>query len=263
MAGMERTAVNPHTMRAASDLRETAMDKLDEQTLRLLMRNNISPALLNEIFTQGMPANTAGIADLVAYSVPELRGTNTGGFVVSDPRLSQQEQNRGARGAIFAKPDFGPIVFAHEGEHAMSKKQLGFPQAINQKFDELINKPRARADFVLAAMDVGPYLKRKYGLKSAYFDKELLRRNRPEVLLYEQLADLASIEQTFHVDLTKDPELRKTLFKDQDVRETYNAITGLRQTRLDPRDLPPYTRQPEQGAGLSVIDRIKKSLRFN
>jgi hypothetical protein len=39
--------------------------------------------------------------------------------------------------------------------------------------------------------------------------------------------------------------LRKTLFEDPDVRRAYSAVTGLRQTRLDPRDLPPYTLQPD------------------
>ena len=145
----------------------------------------------------------------------------------------------------------------------MAKKQLGHPQAINQKFDELLGKPDARNKFVLAAMEVAPYLKEKYGFSSGYFDKNLLKNNKPEVLLYEQLADLAAIEQTLGVDLTKDPQLRKTLFKDRDVRETYNAITGLRQTRLDARDLPPYTRQPEKNTAQSLLEKTKKSLGFN
>lgn len=239
------------------------MDKLDAQTLEALIRNGISPARLREISTKGMPANTAGIADLVAYTVPELQNTNTLGFVTADARLSQTEKNRAARGAIFASPDAKPDTFAHEAEHAMAKKQLGHPSAINEKFDELANKLDARGRFVLAAMDAAPYLKSKYGISSGYFDKGMLERVSPEVLLYEQLADLAAAEQTLGVDLTKDPELRKTLFKDRAVRETYNAITGLRQTRLDPRDLPPYTRQPEKSTAQSLLEKTKKSLGFN
>jgi hypothetical protein len=239
------------------------MDKLDAQTLEALIRNGISPARLREISTKGMPANTAGIADLVAYTVPELQNTNTLGFVTADARLSQTEKNRAARGAIFASPDAKPDTFAHEAEHAMAKKQLGHPSAINEKFDELANKLDARGKFVLDAMDAAPYLKSKYGISSGYFDKNMLERVSPEVLLYEQLADLAAAEQTLGVDLTKDPELRKTLFKDRAVRETYNAITGLRQTRLDPRDLPPYTRQPEKSTAQSLLEKTKKSLGFN
>jgi len=239
------------------------MEKLDPQTLVMLAREGISPATLRELSTQGMPANTAGIADLLAYTAPQLQGTNARGFIVSDPRVSQKEQNRGARGAIFARPDAGPQTFAHEAEHVMAKKQLGHPQAINQKFDELIDNSDARSKFVLAAMDAAPYLKEKYGLDSGYFSKNLLKRNKPEVLLYEQLAELAAIEQTLGVDLTKDPQLRKTLFKDRDVRETYNALTGLRQTRLDARDLPPYTRQSEKNIAQSLLEKAKKSLGFN
>jgi hypothetical protein len=239
------------------------MDKLDAQTLAMLVKAGFSPATLDEISTQGMPAGTAGIADLVAYTAPQLQNTNVRGFVLSDPRLSQKEQNQAARGAIFARPGAAPSTFAHEAEHLMAKKQLGHPQAINQKFDELLGKPDARNKFVLAAMEAAPYLKEKYGFSSGYFDKNLLKNNKPEVLLYEQLADLAAIEQTLGVDLTKDPQLRKTLFKDRDVRETYNAITGLRQTRLDARDLPPYTRQPEKNTAQSLLEKTKKSLGFN
>lgn len=238
------------------------MDKLDAQTLASLLREGIDPSVLRERSVMGLPANTAGIADLVAYTDPGLKGTNTLGYVVSSPRASQFRQNQAARGIIFATPEADPDTFAHEAEHAMAKKQLGHPAMINEKFDELVKNPRARSKFVLDAMEVAPYLKQKYGISSGYFDPRLLKRNSAEVLLYEQLASLAAAEQTLGVDLTKDPELRKTLFKDPAVRETYNAVTGLRQTRLDPRDLPPYTRQPEQSTAESLLNKVKKSLRF-
>ena len=114
--------------------------------------------------------------------------------------------------------------------------------------------------FVNAAIDAAPYLKEKYGLSNAYFDPQQreLQGARTKNLLYEQLASLAGAEVAQGVDLTKDPVLRKTLFKDKDVRETYNAITGLRQTRLDAKDLPPYTRQPETGADVGAVSKIKK-----
>lgn len=41
-----------------------------------------------------------------------------------------------------------------------------------------------------------------------------------------------------------DPEVRK-IFKTSAMRESYDAVTGLRQNRLDARDLPTYTRIPE------------------
>jgi hypothetical protein len=237
------------------------MERLDPQTLELLLRSGELRPGLRALPTQGLPTNTAGIADLVAYENPNLRGANTQGFVVSDPRLSQTERNRGAVGAMFVAPDSKPEVFAHEAEHLMAKKQLGHPSSINEKFDELVKDPKARGAFVMAAMDAAPYLKEKYGISNAYFDPKLLKNNPAPVALYEQLASLAAAEYTLGVDLTKDPQLRKTLFKDPAVRETYNAVTGLRQTRLDPRDLPPYTRAPEPKAK-SLLDKARESLRM-
>jgi|688.fasta_scaffold532024_2 hypothetical protein len=237
------------------------MDKLDPQTLELLLRSMGSPSGLKELPTKGLPANTAGIADLLPYEKSTLRGTNTQGFVVSDPRLSQTERNRGAVGAMFVAPESKPEVFSHEAEHLMAKKQLGHPSAINEKFDELVKDPKARGAFVMAAMDAAPYLKEKYGISNAYFDPKILKNNPAPVALYEQLASLAAAEYTLGVDLTKDPQLRKTLFKDPAVRETYSAVTGLRQTRLDPRDIPPYTRVPEPKAK-SLLDKARGSLRM-
>ena len=78
-------------------------------------------------------------------------------------------------------------------------------------------------------------------------------------LAFEQMATLASIEAAQGVDLTKDPYLRKNLFKDRKVREVYNALTGLRQTRLDSKDLPPHTRQKEAGSNFftDLIEGLK------
>lgn len=239
------------------------MDKLDPQTLELLLRSGALRPGMRELPAKGLPANTAGIADLVPYESADLRGANTQGFVVSDPRLSQTERNRGAVGAMFVAPDSKPEVFAHEAEHLMAKKQLGHPSAINEKFDELIGDPKARGAFVMAVMDAAPYLKEKYGISNAYFDPKLLKSNSAPVVLYEQLASLAAAEQTLGVDLTKDPQLRKTLFKDPAVRETYNAVTGLRQTRLDPRDIAPYTRVPESKEKTkSLLEKARESLRM-
>ena len=239
------------------------MDKLDPQTLNLLARAIGAPRGLKERSTKGLPANTAGIADLVVYEHPELQESNTQGFVLADPRVSQNEKNRAAVGAVFVAPEAGPDVTAHEAEHAMAKKQLGHPALINEKFDELIADPKARGKFVMTAMDSAPYLKEKYGISNAYFDPKILKRNAPATVLYEQLASLAAAEYNLGVDLTKDPVLRKTLFNDPSVRETYNALTGLRQTRLDPRDIAPYTRVPEpKEKPKSLFQRAKESLRL-
>ena len=240
------------------------MNDLDEDTLRMLLNEGINPTRLKARPVQGLPPNTAGIPNLLVKETPELKGSNVAGFMLSDPRIKQTERNRGMAQAMFVEPGTSPETVAHEAEHLMARTQLGHPSSLNEKFSELINKPNARGEFVRAAMDVAPYLKSKYGLSNAYFDPKILKRNEAATVLYEQLASLASIEQTLGVDLTKDPELRKTLFKDKDVRDTYNALTGLRQTRLDPRDLAPYTRVPEpKEKAQSLLERTKKSLGFN
>lgn len=165
--------------------------------------------------------------------------------------------------AIFMSPDADAKTAAHEAEHLMARRQLGGASKINTKFDELIGDKGLRSKFVSAAIAAGPYLTEKYGMESGYFDPKMAKfqGSRAPNLLFEQLAELAAIEQTQGVDLTKDPVLRKTLFKDKDVRETYNAITGLRQTRLDPRDLPPYTRQPEP-AEPGLAGKLKSMMGF-
>jgi hypothetical protein len=236
-------------------------NRLDDQTLAMLAREGIYPHGTSARSTKGMPANTAGIPGLLVRDARELQGTNTRGFVLDSSRPGV---NPKLKDAMFLAPDAGNETVAHEAEHLMARRQLGSAASINTKFDELLGGTdrKARAGFVNAAIQAAPYLAEKYGLESGYFDPKMAKfqGSRAPNLLYEQLATLASIEQAQGVDLTKDPILRKTLFKDKNIRETYNALTGLRQTRLDARDLPPYTRQPEQDPG--VVQKLKSLLQF-
>ena len=211
-----------------------------------------------------------------------LEDTDTGGYVMESPYLSDEYANRAHPDEMWMNPDNkNPVRTAsHEANHILARKQLGAASKVNQQFDELLgdfttkkNKAgkeekkylgRKRADFVRAASEAYPYLKEKYGIESAYLDPKMLefqgKRDKLPLLLYEQLATLASIEDTQGVDLTKDPVLRKTLFKDRDIRETYNALTGLRMTRMDARDLSPMTRVEEPTTG--TIDRFKRMIGF-
>ena len=171
------------------------------------------------------------------------------------------DKNRAQSQAMFLRPDADKNTIAHEQEHLLARQGLGTGPAINRKFDELIGKkgPIIREQFVKNAVGVADHLKQKYGIDNAYFYPSMLKQGG--TALYEQLATLAGYEAANNVDLTKDPVLRKTLFKDKDVRETYNAITGLRQTRLDARDLPSYTRQPEP-ADSGMVDKLKKLIGY-
>ena len=71
----------------------------------------------------------------------------------------------------------------------------------------------------------------------------------------EQLASLSALEQTTGKSLTRDPEMRK-LFPNTKMMAVYDALTGLRQTRLDARDLPPHTPLPSYTYETNPVTRF-------
>jgi hypothetical protein len=89
----------------------------------------------------------------------------------------------------------------------------------------------------------------------------VLKRPDANNFLYEQLATLSALEQSKNKRLTDDPYVRKHILKTKDERETYNALTGLRQSRLDAKDLPPYTRQDDK-TDPSLGQKLKSMLGF-
>jgi len=251
---------------------------IDYHTFNMLIKAGINPSQLAtspDVPTAGMPISSFGVPGMKAYFAREMNGTNVGGMVFGNPSkdtttgiAALAPDTMFLSSGLRDKPSQLQNAYAHETEHLMAKRGLGRATAINTRFDEQVNAGAApttgaRAAFVNAAVAAYPYLKEKYGMTSGYFTPKMvaLQGSRAPNLLYEQLAELSAIEQTQGVDLTKDPVLRKTLFKDKAVRETYNALTGLRQTRLDSKDLPPHTRQPEQGSG-GVIDTLKRLFNF-
>ena len=96
-------------------------------------------------------------------------------------------------------------------------------------------------------------------IPDVYFEK-LMYKNQsrfgsPGALFEEQIATLSALEQLTNKSLTKGmPEL----FPDDKSAAIYDAITGLRQTRLDAKDLPPFT--PQYKSGLDWIKEKLKSL---
>ena len=230
-------------------------DQLDQALQQKLLEVGASPAGYSRRALKNPPVNTMGIPTLLAYDLPSLSNTNTDAFVL-------RKQSPGEKDRMYLSPKSGQEAVAHETEHLLAERGLGTPSKINTQFDKLIGNTESRDAFVRSAIDAAPYLKEKYGLTNAYFDPKMYKFQGPSApnLLYEQLASLASIEATQGVDLTKDPVLRKTLFNDKNVRETYNALVGLRQTRLDAKDLPPHTRQPEtvESTGSQTINKLKK-----
>jgi hypothetical protein len=237
---------------------------LDPATINALINRRGTAAHLRPmaIPQNAPPTVTAGIPGLKMYEDPFLEKTNSRGYMIDiGPRTTD---------AIFLKPNLqnperGVATMAHEAEHLLAKRQLDSAGNINQMFDKLSDNPKfkdLRTTFVQDASKAFPYIQEKYGIESGYFDPKMLKFQGPLApnLAYEQLAVLASIEATTGVDLTKDPYLRKNLFKNREVREIYNALTGLRQTRLDAKDLPPHTRIKEKDSGRisDYIESIKK-----
>lgn len=241
--------------------------KYDEKTRELLLQSRLPFMEENAPVQKGkqaLPYNTAGLPGLAVRTMPYLEGKNTKAFVLASNKLSAGDSNRALDQTIFTAPNPSPQTIAHEAEHLLARQNTGFAQEPREIFRKLIDEGggkayRAVPQFLNGLAESLPYLEKKYGIKNGYMDKDFIRE-QGSVGLYEIFATLAGAEATLGVDLTKDPELRKTMFKDKNVREAYNAVTGLRQTRLDPRDLPPYTRIPEKEDG--VADKLKKLLGF-
>lgn len=217
-----------------------------------------------------LPYNAYGLASLQVRDMPHIEGTNASGFVFSRNGRKEHDANRRANQTIFVKPSAGLDTIAHEAEHLMARQGLGDATLTRDKFKELLGDDwktqwKGTSSFLNGLLASAPYLKEKYGIDNYYTTPKFISE-QGETGLYEILATLAGTEVAQRTDLTKDPELRKTLFKDRNVREAYNAVTGLRQTRLDARDLPPYTRRPEidenKTKNDSVLKKVIKSLGF-
>lgn len=212
-----------------------------------------------------MPNTAAGLPGLAVQMDPSLSGTNTLGYVKSSNRIADMNENRARPQTIYVSPEGNHTTVGHEAEHLLARQNLGFAQSTREKFDELLGKKWAdqasgRSNFLNGLIEALPYLKEKYGIENGYLTPDFLRK-QGGVGMYEILATLGGAESSLGVDLTKDPVLRKNLFKDRNVREAYNAVTGLRQTRLDPRDIPPYTRV-EEPVEPGVMGKLKRLMGY-
>jgi hypothetical protein len=238
--------------------------KYDADTIAMLMRNRLpftereAPVRKSK---EPLPYNTAGLPNLLVREMPYLEGKNRQAFVLNSNRVADEQRNRGLQQNMFVNPKADAMTIAHEAEHLLARQNAGFSQMPRELFNTLVEQGgtkayRAVPQFLNGLAEALPYLEQKYGIKNGYMDKDFIKEEG-QVGLYEIFATLAGAEAALGVDLTKDPELRKTMFKDKAVREAYNAVTGLRQTRLDPRDLPPYTRVPEREPKTGMLNKVK------
>ena len=208
-----------------------------------------------------LPYTAAGLPSLQVREAPELKGTNTKGFVYSSGAKGADDSNRAAAQAIYVADPQDRQTLAHETEHLLARQNLGAGHRTQAKFQELMfgngnDGWHEYLAFQKNLVSAAPYIKEKYGVKSGYLDPKFLASPKADNALDEILATLAGIESANGVDLTKDPVLRDSIFKHRKVREAYNAVTGLRQTRTDAKDLPPYTILPEKPEP-GMIGKIK------
>ena len=218
-----------------------------------------SATRIKKIPAKDMPSNTAGIPNLLVREMPALKNSNTSGFILDSNRIKDEMSNRTLQPNIFLSPEAHAHTLAHEAEHLLARQNAGFGTEPRDQFVKMLGKNSGtkQNSFLDGLKQSLPHLEEKYGIKNGYMNPKFIDQ-QGRVGLYEIFATLAGAESALNVDLTKDPELRKTMFKDKAVREAYNAVTGLRQTRLDPRDLPPYTVQPETNKEPGIIDKAKK-----
>lgn len=133
------------------------------------------------------------------------------------------------------------VTRAHEIEHVLSQQNLGPPGSMSKKWNELA--PTSSAQVMQRMIVNAPYLQEKFGLPADefYFDPEFMQDPNYQNMIDEQFATLSALEQLKNKRLTDDPYVRENILTTPQDRAAYNAMTGLRQTRLDPRDIAPYT----------------------
>jgi hypothetical protein len=157
---------------------------------------------------------------------------------------------------VYLNPEFveqNPTIPAHEFEHQLAGKGMARYKNENPDFieEQLSKNIQSLGNFPLTAGKLISefYLNsqkpevitrlRELGVKDKIIPY-LSRDKSPP--LDEIIAQLSGMETTYNLDFTQDPVLKKILFNnDENLIQSYKAVTGLRQERLDARDLPPYT----------------------
>jgi hypothetical protein len=153
-----------------------------------------------------------------------------------------------------------PEVLAHESEHILEQrasKRYNKKQPVFDFFLEALQTTvpgskkvnwsgsnegsKLYRNFFNAANSDKKVAERLYDLGLSpyvgYIGEDLKRNSMREIL-----ASLSGFETASNVDITQDPVLRKELFQDsEELIQAYKAVTGLRQERLDAKDIAPYT----------------------
>jgi soluble lytic murein transglycosylase-like protein len=177
-------------------------------------------------------------------------GGGTFGYVNSDSPNSLNIQRS-------LSPQRDEETKLHELEHSLTFRAgdpLGRPKikAVDNNYQAyyMLGDWRPMSQFTKTMVENKEKLEKFFGrpLNNAYFQPETLQSVKKQqgdtsALFDEQMATLSALEQITGKSLTRDPEMKK-LFPDVKMMSVYDALTGPRQTRMDPRDLPPSTPQP-------------------
>jgi len=246
------------------------IDKITPEMMKAMIREEgIHPAQVSGLSAatqRKMPYTAAGLPGLNIGEVGMGRNAGIGGFTVPD------RQNPGKSAVVMNAdtPNYKQTL-KHELEHAL---ELQGGHRIHEEWDNMVkgSKGGDRYDVVKRLVEHAPYLQSKWGLdpESAYFSREEMdyQGRLANNLLREQLASLSAIEQARNKRLTDDPYVRENIFTTPEQRAAYNAVTGLRQTRLDPRDLPAYKMQEDKSDPgytanpKSTMEKLKSALGF-
>jgi hypothetical protein len=206
----------------------------------------------------------------VDAAIPNLRARGYKGMTGTRGFMREKDEND----MVFVNTDkYGTdkerdFTLLHEAEHVLQKKGLDSPSKINSEFDKVVGddgSSRRQMTRALTTPDVREHLKKNWGITDSYFDPKMyeIQGSRAKNLLYEQFASMAAAENQKGVeaDMTKDPFLRKHVFDTAAKREAFRGMVGLRQTRLDAKDLKPYTRVKEKEDTRSVGEKADDTIR--
>jgi hypothetical protein len=229
-------------------------EKLPPYIKRNLEAEGVYPAALEKVSPKGQPYTNMGVMNSPEYSMPLGGGTQGVTFRPENPELPTSDRSSFRvynKRQIDRDPKEAFVTRAHEAEHALSGQGRGAGAQVNAIFDDLVGNDGADRGYIVERLvKNSDYLVKNWGLsptdaKKGYFSPLIYEAtHRPYNMLYEQFATLSALEQQTGKRLTADPYVRKHILKTPAEREAYEAVTGLRQTRLDAKDPAPYTRMP-------------------
>lgn len=233
---------------------EAAWKKIPPRIRQSLEQSGVGPRDMdmNGKLRGKKPYTAAGAASMVAEgNMPDM-ASDTYGVTIAEDDPADELASR--KTVVLHNPkDKNPtLTRAHEMEHVLANQGRGAGSSINGMWEKTRDKEDAkRGEMVARLLAAAPYLQKEWGLdvdsaESGYFSGAVKSRPDMKNFLYEQMATLSALEQAKNKSLTDDPYMREHVFRTPGERETYNALTGLRQTRLDAKDIAPYTRVAEK-----------------